>query len=67
MQQEIIKSIEDVRSVVDNSILLLRDLDSIFSGGNPLPVLGNAPRTESSKNINQSPNANGTFIPQFMF
>lgn len=63
----IVKSIENVRSVVNNSLLILRDLDSYLSDFNLVPVLGNTLGTESSKSINQTPEWSSSFIPQFMF
>ncbi|WP_099364490.1 hypothetical protein [Fredinandcohnia onubensis] len=61
-----VKSIDNVRKLIDNSILILKDIDTYFSDKGFVPILGNAIGTESSKSINQAYDSNGTFFPQFM-
>ncbi|MEA3318678.1 MAG: hypothetical protein U9Q88_01540 [Bacillota bacterium] len=63
----LINSIENVRSLIDNSVLILKDLDTYLSERGFVPLYGNAIGTESSKSINQSSNTFSTFFPQFMF
>ncbi|WP_141335924.1 hypothetical protein [Paenibacillus sp. tmac-D7] len=66
-QSEIMRiSIENVRNIVNNSILLLKDADIVFSKAGFLPIHGNTIGSESSKDINQSPDQPRTFFPQYM-
>ncbi|OLS37731.1 hypothetical protein [Bacillus sp. MRMR6] len=62
----IINSINNVRHLINNSILLLRDLDAALSKGGFQPLNGNALGTETSKNINQSMSQYSTFFPQYI-
>ncbi|MFB5281805.1 hypothetical protein [Peribacillus sp. Hz7] len=62
----IITSINNVRHLVNNSILMLRDLDTALSKHGFQPLNGNALGTETSKNINQSMVQYQTFFPQYM-
>ncbi|MCU4991918.1 hypothetical protein OCF10_23805 [Bacillus cereus] len=61
-------SIQNVREVINNSILLLRDVDNMLSREGLTPLFGNTLGTETSKNIGQSMDQNNytTFFPQFM-
>ncbi|QMV42687.1 hypothetical protein [Cohnella cholangitidis] len=59
-------SIENVRNIVGNSILLLRDADLLLSKEGYSPVYGNTIGCEPSKSINQSPDQAGNFFPQYM-
>lgn len=61
-----IASINNVRHLINNSILMLRDLDAALSKHGFQPIYGNALGTESSKNINQSMVQYATFFPQYM-
>ncbi|MED0959265.1 hypothetical protein [Bacillus paramycoides] len=67
--KDIIKvSIQNVREVINNSILLLRDVDNMLSREGLTPLFGNTLGTETSKNIGQSMDQYSytTFFPQFM-
>ncbi|OJE36426.1 hypothetical protein BAQ49_16240 [Bacillus proteolyticus] len=61
-------SIQNVREVINNSILLLRDVDNMVSREGLTSLFGNTLGTETSKNIGQSMDQNSytTFFPQFM-
>ncbi|EJS65180.1 hypothetical protein [Bacillus cereus] len=61
-------SIQNVREVINNSILLLRDVDNMLSREGLIPLFGSTLGTETSKNIGQSMDQNSynTFFPQFM-
>lgn len=62
----IINSINNVRHLINNSLLMLRDLDAALSKRGFQPINGNALGTETSKNINQSMQQNSTFFPQYI-
>lgn len=62
----IINSINNVRHLINNSILMLRDLDAALSKHGFQPINGNALGAETSKNINQSMCQYSTFIPQYI-
>ncbi|MGG3805345.1 hypothetical protein [Metabacillus fastidiosus] len=62
----IINSINNVRHLINNSILMLKDLDTALSKHGFQPLNGNAIGTETSKNINQSMVQYSTFFPQYM-
>ncbi|MGF9964019.1 hypothetical protein [Bacillus rhizoplanae] len=62
----IITSINNVRHLINNSILMLRDLDAALSKHGFQPLNGNALATESSKHIHQSMEQNATFFPQYI-
>jgi hypothetical protein len=62
----IIHSINNVRHLINNSILMLRDLDAALSKKGFQPINGNALGTETSKNINQSISQYSTFLPQYI-
>lgn len=62
----LVNSIENVRNLIENSILMLRDLDKCLSKHNFIPIYGNALGTETSKSIFQSPDQYATFFPQYM-
>ena len=62
----IIYSINNVRHLINNSILILRDFDTVLSKHGFQPIFGNAIGTESSKSITQSMSGYRTFFPQFM-
>lgn len=65
-QKNIIQSINNVRQLINNSILILRDFDTILSKYGLQPIYGNAIGTESSKSINQSMSDYRTFLPHYM-
>ncbi|RFU66496.1 hypothetical protein [Bacillus sp. V59.32b] len=60
------KSVNNVRHLINNSILMLRDLDAALSKHGFQPIYGNALGSESSKSINQSMNQFATFLPQYI-
>lgn len=62
----IITSINNVRHLINNSIHMLRDLDSTLSKQGFQPLNANGLGAESSKNINQSMNQLNTFLPQYI-
>ncbi|PLR73512.1 hypothetical protein [Bacillus sp. UMB0728] len=62
----IINSIINVRHLINNSILMLRDFDAALSKHGFQPLNGNALGTETSKNINQSMSQYSTFFPQYI-
>ncbi|MEO4022059.1 hypothetical protein VKA11_20860 [Bacillus paranthracis] len=65
--REVLKvSVQNVREVVNNSILLLRDVDNMLSKEGLMPLFGNTLGTETSKSIGQSMDHYSTFFPQFM-
>lgn len=67
--REVLKvSVQNVREVVNNSILLLRDVDNMLSQEGLTPLFGNTLGTETSKSIGQSMDqySYSTFFPQFM-
>ncbi len=62
----IINSVNNVRHLINNSILMLRDLDAALSKHGFQPLNGNALGTETSKNINQTMSQYATFFPQYI-
>ncbi|MFE8700751.1 hypothetical protein ACFYKX_09005 [Cytobacillus sp. FJAT-54145] len=62
----IIHSVNNVRNLINNSILILRDLDTLLSKHRFQPLNGNALGSESSKSIDQSMSWYRTFLPQYM-
>ncbi|MED4402091.1 hypothetical protein [Metabacillus fastidiosus] len=62
----IINSINNVRHLINNSILMLRDLDTALSTHGFQPLNGNAIGMERSTSINQSMFQYSTFFPQYM-
>lgn len=62
----IMASIHNVRHLINNGIMMLRDLDALLSKHGFQPLNGNALGTESSKNINQSMSGYSTFLPQYI-
>lgn len=64
--KSIIYSINNVRYLINNSILMLKDLDAILSKNGFQPLNGNALGTETSKNIHQTMHQRSTFFPQFI-
>jgi hypothetical protein len=67
MKDILINSINNVRQLINNSILIMKDLDSYLSEKGYIPIFGNALGTETSKSINQSPDSYASFFPQYMF
>ncbi|WKU21117.1 hypothetical protein Q3A90_15165 [Priestia megaterium] len=64
---EILKvSVENVRSLTNNSLLIIRDIDTILSKKGFSTLFGNTIGTEISKNINQSYNQSSALFPQFI-
>ena len=64
---EILKvSVENVRSLTNNSLLIIRDIDTILSKTGFISVFGNTIGIEISKNINQSFNQSSSLFPQFI-
>lgn len=59
-------SVQNVRSMVNNSILLLRDVDLLLSKAGFTPLFGNTLGCEPSKNINQSYDQPSSFFPPYM-
>ncbi|RPJ95248.1 hypothetical protein CW357_11595 [Rummeliibacillus sp. TYF005] len=62
----LIYSIKNVMQLINNSILMLRDMDKALSKYSFEPINGNAIGTETSKNILQTPKQTATFFPQYM-
>ncbi|MBU9711604.1 hypothetical protein [Evansella tamaricis] len=62
----LITSIENVRSMVHNSILMLREADMILSEERFEPIYGNTIGSEPSKSIQQNKNTFSNFFPQYM-
>ncbi|WP_077212384.1 hypothetical protein [Bacillus dakarensis] len=62
----LIQSINNVRNLIHNSILILRDLDTLLSKYSFQPLNGNALGSESSKSLYQSMTGYRTFLPQYM-
>lgn len=62
----LVHSIENVKQLIDNSIMMLRDLDRELSKFGFEPINGNALATETSKSIHQSSSQYATFFPQYM-
>ena len=62
----IIHSINNVRNLINNSILILKDLDTLLSKHGFQPLNGNALGAESSKSIYQSMSDYRTFLPQYI-
>lgn len=65
-QANMIHSINNVRNLINNSILILRDLDTLLSKHRFQPINGNALGSESSKSLSQSMSWYRTFLPQYM-
>lgn len=59
-------SIENVMQLMDNSIIMLKDLDKLLSKYGFQPINGNAIGAETSKSIYQSSEQYATFFPQYM-
>lgn len=59
-------SINNVRNLINNSILILRDLDTLLSKHGFQPLNGNVLGSESSKSIYQSMSDYRTFLPQYI-
>ncbi|PEZ06742.1 hypothetical protein CN326_09785 [Bacillus sp. AFS018417] len=59
-------SIQNVREMYSNSILILRDVDTQLSEHNLMPLFGNTLGPETSKSITQTTEQFNTFFPQFM-
>lgn len=59
-------SIENVMQLINNSIMMLRDMDKALSKYGFEPINGNAIGTETSKSIHQTPDQYATFFPQYM-
>lgn len=64
--KHVIQSIHNVRQLINNSILILKDFDTLLDQHGFQPIYGNAIGTESSKSINQSISDYATFFPQYM-
>lgn len=62
----LINSIENVMQLINNSIMMLRDMDRALSKYGFEPINGNAIGTETSKNIHQTTEQYATFFPQYM-
>lgn len=65
-QGALINSINNVRQLINNAILMLRDLDTVLSKYGFEPLNGNALGTESSKSIMQTMDQYSTFFPQYI-
>lgn len=66
-ENEVLKmSIQNIREMYSNSILILRDVDTQLSEHQLIPLFGNTLGSEISKSILQSKEQFNSFFPQFM-
>lgn len=66
MDDILLQSFQNVHTVVNNSIKLLKDADALLSEKGYIPILGNGLATETSKSILQTSDNYGTLIPQYI-